>query len=456
MTAAAATARTDERAIFLTGSTMRHVAVMTATASIGLVAVFAIDLLSLYWVSTLGDQSYKAAVGYASQLLFLAMAINIGLTIAISAVCSRALGRGDPDAARRLASSGLWISALVSALVALALYAAKDSMLANGLHAQGRAYEVASRYLAITIPANVPMGLGMALSGVLRAAGDARRAMYVTLIGGIATAILDPIFIFGLGLGVYGAAWVTVLSRLTFVIVGAHGAMVAHKLLKWVNFREIVASAPTIMAIGGPAILANLATPVAALFVTRVWSDFGEPVVAGGAIVDRVTPVAYAAIFALTGAVGPIIGQNLGAKSFDRVRRAIIDSLILSIGYSLIVWALLAALAPLIVAAFGASGASADFLLLSLRYGTAVWIFLTCIFVGNAAYNNLGYPLLATAFNWGRATLGTMPFAALGAQWGGIPGAIAGLVTGTAIFGVASVFVALRIADNLAKTGKSG
>ena len=452
---AAATARLDERAIFLTGSTMRHVAVMTATASIGLIAVFAIDLLSLYWVSTLGDQSYKAAVGYASQLLFLAMAINIGLTIALSAVCARALGRGDPDAARRLASSGLWISALVSAFVALALYLAKDSMLVNGLHAEGRAYEVASRYLAITIPANVPMGLGMALSGVLRAAGDARRAMYVTLIGGIATAILDPIFIFGLGLGVYGAAWVTVLSRLTFLLVGAHGTMVAHKLLKPVNFREILASAPVIMAIGGPAILANLATPVAALFVTRVWSDFGEPAVAGGAIIDRVTPLAYAAIFALTGAVGPIVGQNLGAKLFDRVRRTIVDSLILSVGYSLFVWALLAALAPSIVAAFGASGASADFLMLSLRYGTAIWIFLTCIFVGNAAYNNLGYPLLATAFNWSRATLGTMPFATLGAAWGGIPGAIAGLVTGTAIFGVASVFVALRIAGNLAKTAKS-
>ena len=444
----------DERAVFLTGSIMRHVAVMAATSSIGLVAVFAIDLLSLYWVSTLGDQSYKAAVGYASQLLFLVMAINIGLTIALSAVCARALGRGDTVAARSLAGSGLWITAIISSVVAVALSVAKDSILANGLHAQGRAYEVASRYLTITIPANVPMGLGMALSGVLRAAGDARRAMYVTLLGGIATAILDPIFIFGLGLGVYGAAWVTVLSRLTFLVVGAYGTMVAHRLLGWVNVRQILSNAPTIMAIGAPAILANLATPVAALFVTRVWSDFGEPAVAGGAIIDRVTPLAYAAIFALTGAVGPVIGQNLGARLFDRVRRTIIDSLTLSVGYSLIVWALLAALTPLIVAAFGATGPSADFLSLSLRFGTAIWVFLTCIFVGNAAYNNLGYPLLATAFNWGRATLGTMPFAALGAGWGGIPGAIAGLIAGTAIFGVGSVFVALRIAGDLAKNAK--
>ena len=74
---------------------MRHVAVMTATGSIGLVAVFAVDFLSLFWVSRLGVAILKAAVGYASQLPFLAMSVSIGFTIAISANVSRALGAGD-------------------------------------------------------------------------------------------------------------------------------------------------------------------------------------------------------------------------------------------------------------------------------------------------------------------------------------------------------------------------
>ena len=89
---------------------MRHVAVMTATGSIGLVAIFAVDVLSLFWVSRLGDQSYKAAIGYASQASFLLMSINIGFTIAISANVSRALGAGDRPRARRLAASGLAIT----------------------------------------------------------------------------------------------------------------------------------------------------------------------------------------------------------------------------------------------------------------------------------------------------------------------------------------------------------
>jgi putative MATE family efflux protein len=452
----AVVARRDERAVFIEGSTMRHVAVMTATGTVGMLAVFAVDFLSLFWVATLGDESLKAAVGYASQVMFLAMAINIGLTIACSAVVSRALGRGEPDAARSLAASALVLSTTLPALVTVALLSVRHSLLAGGLHAEGHTLDVAERYLLITLPANVPMGLGMALSGVLRAAGDARRAMYVTLFGAIATSIADPLFIFGFGLGVYGAAWATVVSRLTFVAVGLYGAHWVHNLIGTVSLRSFRANAAPILAIGAPAILTNLATPVASLYVTRVWSDFGEATVAGGTIIDRVTPLAFCAIFALTGAVGPVIGQNLGAGLFDRVRRTIVDSLTLSVLYSLVAWGLLVALTPLIVAAFGASGASAEFVELSLRYGCAVWIFLTCIFVGNAAFNNLGFPVLATAFNWGRATLGTIPFATVGANWGGVRGAIFGLVAGTALFGVASVITSLKVTANLAKKGKGG
>ena len=125
--------------VFTRGSTMRHVAVMTATGSIGLVAVFAVDFLSLFWVSRLGVQSLKAAVGYASQLQFLAMSVNIGFTIAISATVSRALGAGDRPRARRLAASGLSIAALASAALSALMFAFRDPALALLLHAHGEA-----------------------------------------------------------------------------------------------------------------------------------------------------------------------------------------------------------------------------------------------------------------------------------------------------------------------------
>jgi putative MATE family efflux protein len=436
--------------VFTQGSTMRHVAVMTATGSIGLIAIFAVDFLSLFWVSRLGVQTLKAAVGYASQLQFLAMSVNIGLTIAISATCSRALGAGDRARARRLAGSGLLIMGFASVALSAVLIVFRDQALTTLLHAHGEAASVASGFLAIALPANVPLALGFALSGILRAAGDARRAMYVTLSGGLITAVTDPTLIFGLGLGVYGAAWATVISRLVFLGVGLYGAIGVHDLVGRPRLRHLGADARAIMGIGTPAIMANLATPVAAVYLTRIWSDFGDAAVAGGAIVDRVIPLAFGVIFALTGSIGPIVGQNYGAKLMHRVRRAITDSLVLAVGYAMVAWGCLAIAAPWVVAAFDARGEAATFVTFFCHYGAVAWIFVTCLFVANTVFNNLGFAMLAMLFNWGRATLGTIPFVTIGAKYGGVQGAMMGVAAGAAVFGLIGAAAAYGVAARLA------
>jgi len=204
------------------------------------------------------------------------------------------------------------------------------------------------------------------------------------------------------------------------------------------------------MAIGAPAILANLAMPVAGLYVTRVWSDFGVAAVAGGAVVDRVMPLAFGVVFALTGSVGPILGQNYGARLMDRVRRTMFDALTLSVGYALVAWAVLACAGPSIAAIFDVDGEGATFVVFFCRYGVAVWLFSTCLFVANTVFNNLGYPPLAMLFNWGRATIGTIPFVMVGARWGGVEGAIVGIGVGSAAFGLAATALAFAIVARLA------
>lgn len=452
---AASPAASGAPAVFTVGSTMRHVIVMTATGSVGLMAIFVVDLISLYWVSKLGEEALKAAVGYASQILFLAMAANIGMTIAISATTSRALGEGDRTVARRLAASGLAIATILAAAISVALFVFRDPILAGGLHAEGRAAEVASGFLAISLPANVFMMLGMGYSGVLRAAGDARRAMFVTLAGGVVTAFTDPLLIFGLGLGVYGAAWATVISRLVFFGVGLYGAVGVHGLVGRFDWAATRRDFKAVMTIGLPAMLANLATPVSAIYVVSVLSNLGVFAVAANTIVDRVIPVLFGVIFALTGSIGPILGQNLGAGLAGRVRRAVTDAFALAVGYALAAWALLALAAPLVVSAFDARGPSAEVVLFYCHFGVCAWVFVTCLFVANTVFNNLGFPFLSMAFNWGRATLGTIPFVTLGARWGGAQGAMLGIAAGAALFGLTGVAVAYWATSRVARSMKS-
>ncbi|NJO32574.1 MAG: hypothetical protein HC869_04990 [Rhodospirillales bacterium] len=77
------------------------------------------------------------------------------------------------------------------------------------------------------------------------------------------------------------------------------------------------------------------------------------------------------------------------------------------------------------------------------------WAFAGAQFVSNAACNNLGYPNLSTWFNWGKATIGTIPFAWAGARIGGPEGVLAGVAIGSVIFGLVSVAAAYRIVSGL-------
>jgi Na+-driven multidrug efflux pump len=86
--------RPRPRAVFTEGSILKHVLVMTATGSIGLVAIFVVDLLSLLYVSWLHDARLTAGVGFATQILFFFVSINIGIAIAIGALVTTATLRG--------------------------------------------------------------------------------------------------------------------------------------------------------------------------------------------------------------------------------------------------------------------------------------------------------------------------------------------------------------------------
>ena len=106
---------------FVAGSTLRHVAVMTATGSIGLIAIFVVDLFSLLYISWLGDPRLTAGVGFATIVLFFGTSINVGLMIAAGALVARALGARNRDRARRIAASASVHMVLVAALVAAVL-----------------------------------------------------------------------------------------------------------------------------------------------------------------------------------------------------------------------------------------------------------------------------------------------------------------------------------------------
>ena len=428
---------------------MRHVAVMTATGSIGLMAIFVVDFLNLFYIAMLGEQELAAAIGYAGTVLFFTVSLCIGVTIAGTALVSRALGARQREEARRLATSSLiYMIALTVVFTLLTLPLLSPILTLFG--ATGRTHDIAWRFLIIVMPTTPLMGLGMACSGVLRAAGDAKRAMYVTLSGGLFTAASDPLLIFGLGLGVDGAAITSVFSRILLALVGLHGCIRVHGLLARPDTRAALADARPLTDIAAPAIVANIATPVGNAIVTAAIARYGDSAVAGFAVIGRIVPLAFGAIFALSGSIGPILGQNYGAERFDRVRRSLIDSMVLIAVYCAAMWLALILLREPAIRVFGATGDGAALIRFFCIYVAPTWLFVGATFVANAAFNNLGFPTWSSVFNWGRATLGTIPFVWLGGTQFGPQGVLAGQAAGAVISGIAAIIVALRIVDRVA------
>lgn len=449
-TSPSAPAASAERARFLTGSLFRHVFVMAGTGAVGLVAVFLVDLINLFYISLLGEKQIAAAVGFAGVVAFFHTSICIGLMIGITACVARAVGAGRLQDARRMATHSLLIMVGVTALMGVGTVLFLEPLL-HCLGATGEVSHLAQRYLTITMPTVPLLGMGMATSALLRSVGDARRSMTVTLGAAAVTACLDPLFIFVFKLGLDGAAIVAVIARCTMVGMGLYGVARVHRLLGPRDRTRFSADARAMAAIAGPAVLSNVATPVGAAFVTHSMAQFGASAVAGQATIDRLTPVAFGLIYSLSGAVGPILSQNLGARQFDRVRdcmRASLWFMGLAVGAA---WILLALLQGLLIQAFSLDGLAADMVHAFCTWVCASFLFAGALFVANAAFNNLGRPLWATGFNWARATLGTIPFAWWGAHYGPVQ-VMAGQGAGLVIFGTLAMWTAQRLTQRFGDT----
>jgi len=409
--------------------------------------VFAVDLINLFYISLLGEKAVTAAIGFAGVVSFFHTSICIGLMIGITASVSRAIGAGRLPDARRMATHSLLLTGGIAAVLGLGTVMFLHPLLTT-LGASGEVSYLAQRYLTVTMPSLPLLAIGMASSALLRSLGDARRSMVVTLGAAAATALLDPLFIFGFNLGLDGAAVVSVISRCVLLSIGLHGVWRVHKLLTPLELHRLAADARALARVSGPAVLTNLATPVGAAFVTHSVAQFGASAVAGQVTIDRVTPVAFGLIYSLSGAVGPILSQNLGAKQYGRVREGLRASLwfmVVAVGAA---WLLLGLMQGMLVRAFSLEGVSAGMVHFFCTWMAASFFFAGALFVANAAFNNLGKPLWSTGFNWARATLGTIPFAWWGAHYGPIE-VMAGQAFGTAIFGILALWSAFKLTDAL-------
>lgn len=433
---------------FLSGGTMGHVVRMTATGAMGITFVFLVDAVNLFWISQLGDPQLVAAVGFAYAVQFFSVSVAVGLMIAATAVVSRSIGMGDRARARRQAGAAAVTAMGVLVLVAALIVGFRGPLLAI-TGAEGETARLAARYLAITIPSLVPMSAALVLSGTLRADGYGAKAMYVTLFSGCVLMVIDPVLIFWLGWGLDGAAIGLVLFRFSLLALAVYYAVIRMQLVDWPTRRTLVNLAAPFARVAGPAIATQMSTPAGNYLLTIAMARYGDEAMAAWAVIGRLTVVVFGGVFALSGAIGGIFGQNFGAGHMDRVRSTYRDALLFCAFYTLVAWALMLLATPHVIAAFGLTGLGVEVIRSFTLVGVGGFVFVGALFVSNAAFNNLGRPSRSTMLNWIKDGVLSYPAAILLAGGWGASGVIYGQTLAGAVMGVIAALWGWRYVTHL-------
>jgi len=432
---------------FITGSTMRHVTVMALTGSLGMSFMFLVDAATLFWIGRLHDSKMMAAVGFAGNVLFFTLSAGIGMMIATVVLVSRNLGAGKREEARAQVTSALMIAFVLQSLFALLMWFFRDPILLWA-GASGETLAIAETFLTITLLSLPAMVTGMVAAGVLRAVGDAKRSMYVTLVSGFVAMVLDPLVIVYWGLGVPGAAWVWGAARLGMAVAGLYYVIGVHNLAAKPDFSHARRMLPGFCLLALPLVLTQLSTPFGGYLLTSVMASYGEASVAAWAVVGRLYMLTFAGLFALAGAVGGIFGQNIGAKKWDRVESTFRDALIFCAVYTLGAWALLVLASSWVSVAFGVP-AEGEHVIRAFAFSAGTVVFTGALFVSNVVFNSLQKPIWSTGFNWLRDGVVLWPLAILLGGWFGASGVVYAQGVAAILVGSLATYAAIRYMHSL-------
>ena len=430
----------QKAARFTSGAPMSHILNMTVASSIGLIAVFSVDFIDLFFLSQLDNKNIQAALGFTGTVLFATISLGIGLSIAAAATVARAAGEGDQEKTERRVTNNLLYAIIISSLTGLILWFALPAILSM-LGAKAETFSLSLAYLQILVPTMPLFAVSIASAAMLRSLGDIKRSAYVTIGGGLTNAVLDPLFIFTFGLELQGAAIATAIARAAMVLIGLYSLYHCHKIKIHLSVSTIKPDYKPFLTIAIPAILTNLATPIGNGYVTYVAAGYGNAVVAAWAVIARIVPLSFCASFALSGAIGPIIGQNFGAQKLNRIKQTLKDAVTFNTLYFICIWIILSLSSPWIVALFQLEGETASLVRFFLIWLSPGFGMIGYLFIANAALNNLDKPHLSTWLNWARATIGTVPFVYFGAFIAGSKGLLAGQIIGGAVIAFISLYI---------------
>ena len=310
------------------------------------------NLVDAYFVGGLGE-SQMGAISVVYPLGQVVVGLGLLFGNGAASYISRLLGRGDKENADKVASTALYSSVSVGAVIIiismvflhpiLKLLGATDSIL-----------PYAATYAGIYIVSCIFNVFNVTMNNIVTSEGAAKTTMCALLTGAVLNIALDPLFIYVFDLGVAGAAIATAISQvvstcvyLTYIL---RKKSVFHFRVKDCTYTKETMS--EIFKIGIPTLVFQILTSVSISLINNAAGDYGDSAIAGMGVVTRLISMGSLSVFGFIKGFQPIAGYSYGAKKFDRLREAIKTSILWSTVFCVIFGMILALFPTAIVSRF--------------------------------------------------------------------------------------------------------
>lgn len=412
---------------------------MAPPMGVAFAAMMVFNLTDTWFVGRLGTEPL-AAMGFTFPVVMVAFSLAMGFGLGASSCVSRLIGSGDHERVGQLATAALVLTTLVmTALMVAGIWVMDDLFVLLG--APDGVRELTLSYMKVWFLFLPFTTLPMVANNVIRATGDALRPSVLMGMACLINIGLDPILIFGWGpvpaMGMAGAAWATVLSRLIILLGSFYILKVRLDLihLKWVGWRSMCADWAMVLHVALPAAATNVLMPLTAGIITRLIATHGTAAVAATTVGQRMEQMAHLVPMAMGSSLVPIIGQNWGARRVDRVRKAWVLTNTFGMLYTGTFLVLMLFAANSIAGLFSSDSEVVRVAALYIRISAVGSMMMHIVVHTGFAFNATGQPIKASLLTVIRLFALVLPLVLLGNYCCGLLGMYWGMALGHLICG---------------------
>jgi putative MATE family efflux protein len=444
------------RALLVEGPVGKTLVKLTIPMIFGLIGIVAFNLVDTFYVGRLGTDEL-AALSFTFPVVLIIASLALGLGVGTSSVVSRAIGEGNQHKVQRLTTDSLMLSVLIVFFFVVFGLLTVNSVF-RLLGATRATLPLIRRYMMIWYPGVIFVIVPMVGNNAIRATGDTKTPSLIMMVAAVMNMILDPLFIFGIGpfprLEMAGAAIATVIARAVTLVVSLYILYGRLNMitLERVRLRDVLQSWKQILFIGLPNAGTRMVVPLATAVITRLLSSYGRDAVAAFGVSIRIEFFALTVFIAFSTIFGPFVGQNLGAASYDRVKRGVKFGKGFSIIWGMMLFLVLAVFARSIASLFNDNASVVRMITLYLRIVPLGYGLQGVLLLSVATLNVLKKPLQASMLTVVQMFVLYLPLAFAGSQLFGVIGVFAALALSYCIAGLLSHLVLGRIMVNQLNT----